>query len=447
VATIAPDAVAARAPPAAPAPAAPAARPAPPGPPLAVEVVEDVRALDALAPEWDALLARSDGSVFQSFEWLRTWWRHFGERRPGARLHVLTVRDGGALVGIAPLWIDATRLLGIVPFRRLLFLGHRDSDYLDVLAARGAEGACAEAIAAHLAARRRRFDVAVLEETSDRSRSGPLLAAALARRGFAVSRAPDSPCPRTALGRTWEETVARFGQSDRREIRRRLRNIQKEHRVELEVVPPGPDLAAAMREFVEMHQERWARDGWWGAFADPALAEFQCDVAERLARRGWLFLAVLRVDGRRFAVNYGFSYGDSVSVYLPGAREAPPALARHSPGRVLHALSMQWAIERGRPVYDFMRGAEPYKYEFDAVDVPNWRTVAYGRRPRLARAAHLAQRILETLRRRLRNEAAALRAARGAAGWGSPAVRVHVGRALRRGMADVRRVLRRGRRT
>lgn len=413
---------------------------------LAVQVIEEVRGLDALQPEWDALLERSDASVFQSFEWLRTWWRHFGERRGGARLHVVAVRDAGALVGLAPLWISRERLLGVVPFRRLLFVGHRDTDYLDVLAARGLEARCAEAIAAHLAAHRHLFDVAILEETSDRSRSGPLLAAALARQGFRVRRGLDSPCPRTALGKTWEETVARFGQSDRREIRRRLRNIQKEHRVELEVVAAGPDVAPAMREFVEMHQERWARDGWWGAFADPAQADFQCDVAERLAGRGWLFLAFLRVDGRRFAVNYGFSYADAVSVYLPGAREASPALARHSPGRVLHALSMQWAIERGRAVYDFMRGAEPYKYEFDAVDVPNWRTVAYGRRPRAAAAAHAVQRVLVTLRRRVRNEASALRAARGSGGWGSPAVRAHLGRAVRRGMGDVRRVLGRGRR-
>jgi hypothetical protein len=45
-----------------------------------------------------------------------------------------------------------------------------------------------------------------------------------------------------------------------------------------------------------MHQERWARDGYWGAFADPRRAAFQRDVAQRLARRGWLFS---RVPARR----------------------------------------------------------------------------------------------------------------------------------------------------
>jgi hypothetical protein len=108
---------------------------------------------------------------------------------------------------------------------------------------------------------------------------------------------------------------------------------------------------------------------------------------------------------------------------------------------------MQWAIDRGLPVYDFMRGAEPYKYEFDAVDVPNWRLVAYGRRPRIAAAAHALHGVLATVRRRVRNEGHALLAARrGGGGWASPAIRAHLGRALRRGLTDVRRVLRRGRR-
>jgi CelD/BcsL family acetyltransferase involved in cellulose biosynthesis len=430
----------------APGPAPASAASASASAPLAATVIEDERALDALEPEWTALLARSDGSPFQSFEWARAWWRHFGERRRGARLHVVALRDAaGALAGVAPLYLQSVRLAGVVRFRRLLFLGHRDSDYLDVLAARGAEAACAEALAAHLAARRDGFDAAVLEETPDRSRTGPLLADALARRGFRVARAPDSPCPRTALGRTWEETIGRFGQSARREVRRRQRNLEKEHAVALEVVPAGDGVLPAMREFVEMHQERWARDGRWGVFADPAQARFHCDVAPRLARRGWLFLAFLVVDGRRIAVNYGFTFGDAVAIYLPGAREVPPALARHSPGRTLHALSMQWAIAHGRTVYDFMRGAEPYKYELDAVDVPNWRVVAYGRRPRASAAAHAAQRALATVRRRLRNEAHALRVARGARGWGSPAVRAHLARVLRRGIDDVRRVLRRRR--
>ncbi|HET7826739.1 MAG TPA: GNAT family N-acetyltransferase [Anaeromyxobacter sp.] len=410
-----------------------------PGGRLEVAVVDDGVGFDALEREWNALLERSDASVFQSFEWQRTWWRHFGEGRRDARLHLVTLRGPDGLAAIAPLYVE--RVLGPLGLRRLLFVGHRDSDYLDVLAARGREADCAEALAAHLSAHPEVFDVAVLEETPDRSRMGHGLCEAFARRGWATSRFVQERCPQTALAKTWDETIARFDIANRREVRRRLRNMQKEHAVELEIVPAGGAVEPSMREFVDMHQERWARDGYWGAFADPAQAEFHCDVAERLSRRGWLLLAFLRVDGRRCAVNYGFSFRSTASVYLTGARAVPPRLARHSPGRSLHALGMQWAIAHGRTLYDFMRGSEPYKYELGAIDVPNWTIVAYPRRPRRTEAKHALHLFLAGVERRTRREAHALRVASRGGGWLSREVMAHAARAARRALADLQRIL------
>ncbi len=79
---------------------------------LAVVAVEDERGLDALEQEWGELLERSDATVFQTFEWQRTWWRHFGERRRDAALHVVTVRGPDGLAAIAPLYVERSRVLG-----------------------------------------------------------------------------------------------------------------------------------------------------------------------------------------------------------------------------------------------------------------------------------------------------------------------------------------------
>jgi CelD/BcsL family acetyltransferase involved in cellulose biosynthesis len=410
-------------------------------PELDVEVIRTEAAFDALERDWNDLLERSEATVFQSFEWQRTWWRHFGERRRTARLHLVAVREGGALLAVAPLWIEGSRLLGLVPVRRLRWIGCGDSDYLDLLVARGRDAECTARIAATLALAPP-FDVAVLADASERSRTAPLLGDALGRLGWTVSREAAEPCPGTALARSWEETIAAFRIHHRREIRRRLRNIERDHRVELEVVDRPETVDPAIREFMEMHQERWERDGYWGAFSDPGVMEFHRDVAARLSARGWLFLAFLRVDGRRRAGNYGFSFRDAVATFQ-GAVRHDPELTPLSPGRVLHARSMQWAIARGRARYDFMRGAEPYKYDFDAVDVPNWTTVAYPGSPRLAAATHLLQGALSKLARRLRREARALRAAARRGGWLSGAVVAQLGRAVRRAAEDARELARR----
>jgi CelD/BcsL family acetyltransferase involved in cellulose biosynthesis len=406
-----------------------------------VAVIEDAAGFDALEPEWNALLERSDASVFQTFEWLRTWWRHFGEGDRRRRLHLVTVRGPEGLRAVAPLFLERAGLPGALGLRRLLFIGHRDSDFLDVLAARGHEADALERIARRLSDHPA-FDVAALEELPDRSATGARLHEALSRLGWTSVRRPDSPCPRAALAATWEETLARLTVEQRREIRRRLRNLTREHRAELEIVPAGPDVGPAMDEFIEMHQERWARDAYWGAFADPGQAAFHREVAARLARRGWLFLAFLRVDGRRTTVNYGFSFRDAIAIYLTGARAVDERLARHSPGRMVHALSMRHAVERGLPVYDFMRGREPYKYELGAVDVPNWAVIAYPRPGRLVSLRHRVHGLLATAGRRARREARALAVARrSGGGWLSGPVRAHLATAGRRFGGDLRRVL------
>ena len=58
-----------------------------------VEAITDDAGLARLAPEWQALAAACPtATVFQTWEWNATWWRHYG-RAPGRRLCVLAWRD------------------------------------------------------------------------------------------------------------------------------------------------------------------------------------------------------------------------------------------------------------------------------------------------------------------------------------------------------------------
>jgi hypothetical protein len=91
-----------------------------------------------------------------------------------------------------------------------------------------------------------------------------------------------------------------------------------------------------------------------------------------------------------------------------------------------------------------MRGAERYKYELGAVEVPNWTIVAYPTPSRLTVATHRLHRVVLAARRRARREAHALRVASRSGGWLSPALRAHLARAVRRAFGDLRRILSRG---
>ena len=42
-----------------------------------VRVIIDSDAFDAIADEWTALEEASDTTIFQTYEWNRTWWKYF----------------------------------------------------------------------------------------------------------------------------------------------------------------------------------------------------------------------------------------------------------------------------------------------------------------------------------------------------------------------------------
>src|SRR5215213_986142 len=95
-----------------------------------VAVLEDDREFATLEEEWTDLYDSSPlATPFQSWAWLYSWWEFYGE---GYELRLVTIRDDGLLVGIAPLMLERRRVLS-----RLLFIGTGITDYLDILVRQG----------------------------------------------------------------------------------------------------------------------------------------------------------------------------------------------------------------------------------------------------------------------------------------------------------------------
>src|SRR5437762_213060 len=112
-----------------------------------VEVIDSHEALQAMAGEWQALATAAGASPFSMPFWALAWWEHLG--RGG--LHVVTVRDKGRLVALAPLH-RRPRVGGSV----LRFLGHGLGAVSSVLVAPG-EDEAGELVWSTLLADRRAF--------------------------------------------------------------------------------------------------------------------------------------------------------------------------------------------------------------------------------------------------------------------------------------------------
>ena len=97
-------------------------------------VYRDETGFDALRDEWDALLGRSRfDTIFLTWEWQSTWWRHLGAQR--GPLYLLAAREAGRLIGILPLYLsqaDGVQCLTVVGCVEV-------SDYLDLIIEAGQE--------------------------------------------------------------------------------------------------------------------------------------------------------------------------------------------------------------------------------------------------------------------------------------------------------------------
>jgi len=82
------------------------------------------------------------------------------------------------------------------------------------------------------------------------------------------------------------------------------------------------------------------------------------DVVRALLPAGELEIATLRLDEELLAYNLCLLCAGVVGNYSNVYRESA---RKYSPGTVLLAENIRWAIEGGHREYDFMRGVEPYK--------------------------------------------------------------------------------------
>lgn len=325
--------------------------------PLTVEVVDDVASFDALRDRWnDAAEASTDLNVFLTWEWLRTWWRHFGEPQPDHRLHVVVVSDPDGMVAAAPLfrWQRRRGPLRVTALRQI---SHDAGDYGGILLVRRPDEAV-RLLVDHLAAQvRAGVDLVVLSRLASDGTFLATLRPALARARVAAHEADlGDACPYTDL---------RDGYDLRRhlkkhKVRQRLRRLTEKHADTTFTYHSGDTLDEGLDRLVGVHRRRWEAhpDEEQGQLADPRHEAFLLDAVRALDTQDRVRLLTLTADDTTVAADLDFALGNHVWLFK-GAFD--PDYGEFSPGQLVTYRIFEDSIERGMAEIDFMRGDHPYK--------------------------------------------------------------------------------------
>jgi CelD/BcsL family acetyltransferase involved in cellulose biosynthesis len=368
-----------------------------------IDEIGSEEAFSALRHEWSELLADSEApSVFLTWEWLYSWWRHIGVR---CRPAIITVRREGRLQAIAPLsgrdWdLRQLRLYGSLAFLGApLRTGNAGSDYLDVIVRRNRHDVLPE-ICEYLTRRGRVLDLA---QVASDGAAATRLASALRDAGWSTTQRECGLCPVVDLaGHTWDSYLATRGREHRYGVQRKLRALHKGSEVRFELTATESERLEGLRVLLDLHERRWREKGGSrsDAFHTPALRAFHEAFTQLALAEGWLRLFVLRLDGVPAAALYGLRYGATFSFYQSGF---DPGLARRGVGVATMALSVAAALAEGAAVYDLLHGDEEYKFHWANRTRPLVRLGLYPPRPqgRLAAALAAANAHLRPVARRV----------------------------------------------
>lgn len=319
----------------------------------------------ALAGEWNRLLQRSRANIFfLTYEWQTTWWESLGT----GDLWIVAFRtaDTNELVGIAPLYLTKHETGKRAGKHVFTLVGCVEvSDYLDLIIARDWETAVYTEFLAWLhSGDAPAWDIVDLCNLPEVSLTYTTCAGLAETAGHTVQVQQEDVAPQFVLPLHYETYLQELvDKKQRHEIRRKQRRAERETEVGFYIVGKEHSLEAEIDDFIAL--QRASREDK-AEFMTPQMRRFFGTVARRMLDMGYLRLCFLTLNGEKAAALYAFEYDRKFLLYNSGYD--PDAHSQLSPGWVLLAYSIQYAIAAGCRVFDFMQGNEEYKYRFGSQD-------------------------------------------------------------------------------
>ena len=313
-----------------------------------IVALDDRPSIESVEREWRALAWNTPGtSYFQSPEWVMAWWEHLAGR-PETKLAMWRGSDG-ELEAIAAVAKRSERL-------------HRKVAVPVSFWTNAGSGPGAADHAGFPAAAGRRRDVARWIDSLNGSvllrNIGPEFDDQVPAGSVAIE---ESACPRLTIPPA-DEPIGRSAKF-RKRLRRNSR-ILRERGLEFRAVAGADITSHLLDRLMQLHEARSDAQGWGTTFTPERIAFHQSLIAASEEGRGPGMMVASTAD-EVVGVLYGFWWRGSFSYFQTGW---DPAWWELSLGTALVYEMILHAKTSGAAVFDFLRGAEDYKYRFGAVD-------------------------------------------------------------------------------
>lgn len=357
------------------------------------QIVSSIADVQALEVEWQRLFRSNPShSPFQAWGWTVAWIRHLASS-PELKI-ICGLDENGVLCYILPLVAGPRQVF----FEQCTYYvtggyGPDCSDYIGPLRSPALES---EVAAVTTEAIRTCVDPAcrIVLPALDASDNFPVRASSgIKGSGRIVRLLNDNVCPAVRLPESWDEYLGGLSSNFRSQVRRHCRKMRKLSGISIQRIEP-PEASRFAAELIRLNRTRISHKGSESSLEDEKFRNFIADAIPALVNEELAWMDAV-TDGEKYlAAAFNMVYAGRVYYYMGGFDETASQLR---PGTVLFAEAIQRSIENGMKSYDFLRGAESYKYRWGGADVPTWKLTVYPDRLIRGRAALAADRFKSSL--------------------------------------------------
>ena len=317
--------------------------------PDAVLSLDDVIGDAQLMADWRSLRADLCASYFLSPEWTTSWWRWTGQ--PPTEVAIWRSSNGNleAIVALSKIRERAHRRFPMsVPMLTNSGSGRGSADHHGWLA----KPDRMDDVWAWLIQKGEKASLVLRSLAPHVWKSAPPC----------FRPVESSRCPSVSL------VDGRMGSMGSKHFRRRIGYYERRCRrldVTFRIVPPDQFCDRDIESLLGLHRERRQQLGAVSHFNEKH-GQLHRDLITTSNGADIGPAAIIAESaGKPIGILYGFMTGTSFEYFLSGWSTR---WARYSLGTVLIVRAMQFAVDSGLGTFDFLRGADMYKYRFGAVD-------------------------------------------------------------------------------
>lgn len=285
---------------------------------------------------------------FQTFTWQRLWIKHFLEKK---RLQIITFWGKKLLLAIFPFFQtdNSFQLTGTPP---------SISDYLDIIWLTPDLQTQSEAFHAFLnyLPTIYQFDnlTITFSHLPENSPTIEIIRSLPFNYDIRKESVPYLTCPAS-----WRNYLESLNQKSRHELKRKLHRLSEIPYQILYFVSPQK-IKNSFPDFIHLHKLSHQSNS---LLLNQSVQDFLHELVWEMAKENLVLLSFLEIKGNQVASALYFAHRQKLLMYNSGF---DPQWKHLSPGILLKALNLQYAIQKGFTGFDFLRGGERYKYQLGA---------------------------------------------------------------------------------